>query len=332
LAKGAARARHHPSDKTTAESWQFVLVGVGVASMIFGVAWALLNRGMLFRGYTDAYDDVARGPLQGALVYTSVAFVIAFMKRGEAGRLGLWLTGFAVAFLTILSFSVGTRSMPVLVTIMLTVLASRLRGGLPRYGLLLGAVVAIAALSALAVWRQGGGGLQFALLTPVLEPLFTYISAATYLSFNDVPVFAFPSPLLGALANLVPRALWPGKVDFIEGLTDNVEMFAPLGATHLFFSLLINFGWAGSVLLSFAAGAAIERLSRTSSHVLTASYVLIAAVLMTDLWRNPFSQSLIKSVLQGAFIVPALLALAAALIRAGIDSPAPKLPRAEVAE
>jgi hypothetical protein len=317
VARGANQPAAVPGTRSDAASWTVVLTGVGVMSGLFGAAWALLNRGLLFRGYADAYDDVARGPLQGALVYTAVAFVIAFLKRHEIGRLPVWTLGGAIGFLTVLSLSVGTRSMPVLITIMLTVLASRLLGGLPRGRLMVGLLVFVAGFSALAAWRQGGViGVRFAILTPVLEPLYTYISASTYLAFNDIPMFAFPAPLLGGLANLVPRALWPGKVEYIEGLMNGVEMFAPLGATHLFPSLLINFGWAGSIVAVFAAGVGIERLSRTSSHVLIASYALIAAVLTTDLWRNPFSQSLIKSVLQGAIIVPALLVLATAILTA----------------
>ncbi|MGI4879140.1 MAG: hypothetical protein ACRYG4_16815 [Janthinobacterium lividum] len=291
--------------------WKLVLLSAGAASLLFGVAWAATNRGLLFRGYADAYDDVVRGPLQGALVYTSVAFVIAFLMRRRLGRSSFLLNGISLIILTILSLSVGTRSMPVMVVIMLVALASRLRGGLSRGVLLSASVVAIAGFSALAAWRQGGGNLRFALLTPALEPLYTYISAATYLAFNDTPLMGFPSPLLGSLANLIPRALWPEKVDFVASLTENIKMFAPLGATHLFASLLINFGWIGGVAASFGAGAGIERLSRCKGAVLTTSYALITAVLATDVWRNPFSQSLIKSVLQGAFLVPAILAIGA---------------------
>jgi hypothetical protein len=213
--------------------------------------------------------------------------------------------------MALLSLSIGTRGATVLVAAALVAFASRLRGGLPRSALIGGGLVALAALGALAAWRVGSSDVGLALLTPALESLYTYFSAATYLAFNDIPMFAFPVPLLGAVGNLVPRALWPGKVDFIDSLLDGVNMFAPLGATHLFPSLLINFGWIGSLVVVFVAGAGVERLSRSQRPACLASWALIVGVLATDIWRNPFSQSLIKSVLQGALLLPLLLTVAA---------------------
>lgn len=304
-----------PVCKNASKSWRLVLISVSLAAAFFAVVWAISNRGILFRGYADTYDDATRGPLQAALIYTSVAFVIALLMRRDIARLPVFLVGFVAIGLGLLSLSVGTRSMPVLITVMLVALISRLRGGISRILLLVSVVLALAGFSALAAWRQGGGDFRFALLTPALEPLYTYISAASYLAFNEIPLIAFPDPLLGSLANLVPRVAWPEKVEFVDSLTENIKIFAPLGATHLFVSLLINFGWIGGVIVSFSTGIGIEKLSRCRGPVLMASYALVVAVLATDIWRNPFSQSLIKSVLQGAFLVPALLFIIATLLR-----------------
>lgn len=291
--------------------WRLTLIIVGIAALLFGVAWGIAYRGLLFRGYADSYDDVARGPLQGALLYTSVVATIAFLSRETLGRIPFLILATAVLGLTVLSLSVGTRSMPALVTVMFIAVASRLRGGLPRLPLIIGAAAMLVVLSGLAAWRLRSSSIGLAVLSPALEPLFTYISAATYLTFNNVSTIAFPTPLLGGLANLVPRVIWPAKVEFIDGLTDGVRIFAPLGAIHLFVSLLLNFGWIGSILATFAAGMGAERLSRSLRPVAITSYGVVTAVVMADIWRNPLSQSLIKNVLQGAVILPAILAVMA---------------------
>lgn|GEM_PF-6551743 len=291
-------------------AWRVVLLLTGTAALAFALTWGVTNRGLLFTGYAATeFDDVVRGPLQGALLYTSVAAMIAWVRRRRVGRLPIVINGTAVLLLVLLSLSIGTRGATVLVAVAFIALASRLRDGLPRAPLVGGGVAALASLAALAAWRLGSSDIGFALLTPALESLYTYFSAATYLAFNDIPAISFPVPLLGAVGNLLPRALWPGKVDFLASLLAGVNMFAPLGATHLFASLLINFGWLGSLVAVFAAGAGAERLSQSRRPACFAASALIVGMLAADVWRSPFSQSLIKTVLQGALLVPLLLTL-----------------------
>lgn len=312
--RAALAPLNQPSSPQSVAGWKAVLLAVGAAAILFALTWAGANRALLFRGYAFEYDDVIRGPLQGAIVYASVAAVIAYAMSKQIGRMPLILLVTAILSLIILSLSVGTRSMVLLSVLMLAALISKIRNGLPRIPLILGGLATVAVFGALAAWRQGTGDLGFALLSAALEPLYTYISAATYLAFNDPPLIAMPVPLVGSLVNLVPRAVWPDKIDYLASLMEGVRIYAPLGATHLFPSLLMNFGWLGGIIAAACAGAGIERLSQSRRPTLTASYILIVAVLAADIWRNPFSQSLVKSVLQGGILVPLLMAFAAAVL------------------
>lgn len=311
-----------PMSRESVAAWTVVLLAIGAAAMAFGLAWGLANRALLFSGYSVEYDDVARGPLQGAIVYASVTAVIAYTMSRQIGRIPLAVILVAVVALIVLSLSLGTRSMALLSLIMLAALFSKMRGGLPRIFVVVGSLIVVGGFSAIAAWRQGTSDIGFALLSAALEPLYTYISAATYLAFNEPASVALPTPLIGSLVNLVPRALWPDKVEYLASLTAGVRIYAPLGATHLFASLLMNFGWIGGLVVAVASGAGIERLSQSRRPTVVASYILIVAVLAADIWRNPFSQSVIKSVLQGGVLVPLLIAFAAALLtllRAPLD-------------
>jgi hypothetical protein len=297
------------------DGWRVVLIGVGLATLLFGCLWAAANPELLFAGYAPEYDDTARGPLQGALLYSAVTAVIAVEYRRQIGRMPMILNVVAIIFLVTLSLSVGTRGMTLIVILMALAAGSRLLGGLARATVFGIGTIVVGGFAAVAVWRIGVGDIGFALLTPALEPLYTYFSAATYLAFNEIPLFAAPLPLLGGLVNLVPYVLWPEKVDFLASFLAGATFFSPLGAMHLFASLWMNFGWIGSLVAMFGAGAAVERLSRANWPPAVASYLVILAVLTTDLWRNPFSMSLVKSVLQGAILVP----LAFAVFAAGIS-------------
>lgn len=306
-----ARPDMPPPDAASPIAWRVVLVIIGTAALAFAVAWGIANRGLLFTGYeATEFDDVVRGPLQAALLYTSIAAMIAIVRRRSIGDLPVVINAMAVLLMALLSLSIGTRGATVLVVVALVALASRLRSGLRRPVLIGGSLLMLAFFAALAAWRLGSSDIAVALLSPALESLYTYFSAATYFAFNDIPLFAFPAPLLGSIGNLVPRALWPGKVDFLGSLLDNINMFAPLGATHLFPSLLFNFGWLGSLVAVFAAGAGVERLSRSSRPGCIAAWALIVGMLATDVWRSPFSISLAKTVLQGAVLMPLLLTFA----------------------
>ncbi len=297
-----------PSDEVHPMAWRVVLLLTGAAALAFAVVWGIANRGILFTGYAaNEFDDVVRGPLQAALLYTSVAAMIAILRRPSIGTLPVAVNVIAVLLMALLSLSIGTRGATVLVVVALVALASRFRNGLHRPLLIGGSVLILAFFSALAAWRLSSSDVGFALLSPALESLYTYFSAATYFAFNEIPLFAFPAPLLGAVGNLVPRALWPGKVEFLNSLLDNIHMFAPLGATHLFPSLLFNFGWLGSLVAVFTAGAGIEILSRSQRPASIAAWAFIVGIIATDVWRSPFSISLIKTALQGAVLMPLLL-------------------------
>jgi hypothetical protein len=304
----AAHPDAPPPDAASPMAWRVVLVVLGTAALVFAVAWGIANHGLLFTGYeATEFDDVVRGPLQAALLYTSIAAIIAIVRRRSIGNLPVVINVAAVMLMMLLSLSIGTRGATILVVVALVALASRLRDGLRRSVLIGSSLLMLAFFAALAAWRLGSSDVGVALLSPALESLFTYFSAATYFAFNDIPLFAFPARLLGAIGNLVPRALWPGKVDFLNSLLDDVDMFAPLGATHLFPSLLFNFGWLGSLVVVFATGAGVERLSRSRRPASIAAWALIVGMLTTDVWRSPFSISLIKTVLQGAVLIPLLL-------------------------
>lgn len=299
-------------DEVHPMAWRTVLLLIGIGSLTFAIAWGVVNRGLLFGGYeANGFDDVVRGPLQASLLYTSVAAIIAYLRRHAIGNTPAIVNGAAVLIMILLSLSVGTRGAAVLAVLMAVAVASKVRGGLSRKMLVIGGLASVTALAALAAWRLGSSDIAFAALSPALESLYTYFSAATYLTFNAVPIIAFPSPLLGGIGNLVPRALWPDKGEYLGSLLNGVKIFAPVGALHLFASLLVNFGWLGSIVAAFFAGAAVERLSRSQRPACIAAFALIVGVLTTDLWRNPFSQSLIKSVLQGAVLIPLLLTFAA---------------------
>lgn len=299
-----------PPGKVSPE-WGPLLVAGTCALLLFGMLWGVMNRDILFQGYSDNYGDTSRGPLQAAIVLAAYILVLSIRMKSDLGSLPLIAALITVIFLSILSLSVGTRQALILVVVMLFCCLSLMRGGLRKTWLFSISAIVIIGFSAIAVWRLGSSSIGYALLTPALESAYGFLSAATYLTFNEPASVSAPIPLLASFANLIPSSLWPDKVEFMDEALASYKIFSPLGGFHLFASLLINFGWIGSIILLFIFGWIMGRLQThvLSGPTLLASYGLFSAVLTTDLWRNPFQISIVKTTFQFGIVFPLMLVL-----------------------
>ncbi len=318
LADRPAAVPSVPTEARGARVWTLLVVLVSTALLAFGLAWAVTNRGMLFAGYSGAYEELALGPLQTAILAMTLVTLMAASLGRSIGRAPLLLAGAVLALLSALSLSVGTRQAVTVTLVALVAFASVRRGGVRRELLLVIASLAITGFAIVSAWRIGDLSLQSMLLTPAFEPMFTFLSLATFLAFETPAPLAVPTPLLLAFLNLVPSAVWPEKIEVLDAMLDQYAIVSPLGATHLIVSSFINFGWLGSLLVALASGFAIERLRQLAKGwvLFTPTYALVVGVLASDLWRNPFQNAVVKSLFQAGVLVPLALVLVAAGVTA----------------
>jgi hypothetical protein len=87
-----------------------------------------------------------------------------------------------------------------------------------------------------------------------------------------------------------------------------VPLFNPLGTVHSFLSFLANFGVFGSFGVFFLLGFALNLIkSGTRVPLLRVIYIMLSAQLAFTLWRDDFSLSFVKSMLEFSILIPIMI-------------------------
>lgn len=143
------------------------------------------------------------------------------------------------------------------------------------------------------------------------ETVYTSFSLVSFLDSQSINLFQFPFPLISDFTNLLPSFIFPEKSVLVLSYKDIYNLDAPLGAFHSFVSLMINFGFGGALVLLFLTGFFLGRLKRNAvfSEISRLLYVMISGNIAFTVYRDPFSVSIIKNILQFSIIVPMIIYL-----------------------
>lgn len=183
-----------------------------------------------------------------------------------------------------------------------------------------GVIAFVAVLGILGVWRQPTEGPLFfsALANIFLEPLLTSISLLHFIDINHYEWIAFPFPLLSSFINLLPRAIFPDREDFIINGEDlGYDYYSPLGATNSFYSFMINFGILGSIILIFIFGFFMSRLKSSGTVWGRTVYIMISGFITFTFFRDDFGISIVKCIFQYSILAPTLIVLIIELLSKG---------------
>ena len=314
-----------------------LLLGIIIAGV-----YAFLLRDQLFKGYTvdTVYSDAdIRGAFTGSSTFLlSLAVVYTVKKQegwGARSFTSLVLNPFAIAYLivAVLVVSLGGRLYLLSAILMLLVYRTVYFQRFPlRTALILSiAVVGIAGLTGLG--RQGSSfSIGDLVLNLFLEPLFNSFSLIHFLAHGSLEFIKFPIFLVSNLVNLVPTALFPSKGSFMVNPEDfGYTAFSPVGALNSFFSFMINFGVAGTMLVFFLFSIWLQKIKTQRQTVLSKTlYIMISGWLATSFFRDPFAISLVKVILQFSILVPLSLVLGSNLVFQALHS-LPRKPGAALA-
>jgi hypothetical protein len=302
------------------------LKGLVIVAALFAAAMVIPVREHLFRGYDESlFEGYEAGVLADALprgtfvAAVSILFVVSFMwasqqaSRSSRPRDFFLSTALGVCLVfEILVLSMGGRLYFASSLITLGAFWSVRYGRSVRVStLVLGVVAAVAVIGAGGVLRADGGTLSLAGIATNVgqEPGLTAISLFSFLDGGRFPAVNAPIFLLGDLLNLAPSILFPDKLSWALRPQDygySIDM--PLGGLHLFVSLIVNFGWVGALVVFGATGAALAWLRRSvNSWLGTIVYSLVCGWTTFSLFRDPFSVSLVKNILQVSILVPLLV-------------------------
>ncbi len=137
------------------------------------------------------------------------------------------------------------------------------------------------------------------------EPIFTWLGAGSFLSFNTIDMFNFPYRFIASFAILIPTAIWPNKFELIEQYSHIYEFDNPLGATSVIYVFLSNFGLLGTFIAIFVLGMFFKTLvNRSFQNTFNKTVFIVSLTIVPFLFFRSDSGIIIKSILFNSILVP----------------------------
>jgi hypothetical protein len=139
----------------------------------------------------------------------------------------------------------------------------------------------------------------------LMEPLFISLSLAHHLRQKGIEWINAPTELLSDLENLVPTVLMPNKYEVLK----QPDAWRPLGGLHSFVAFNLYFGLIGTAVFWFLLPVGMRYLRARRCNTLFATmYIMCSGWLTFSIFRNPFSLSLVKNILEQSILIPWLIA------------------------
>ncbi len=306
------------------------------AGLILGAIYAVRLRGELFTGYTSGTVLTQETPDRSTFVAVSVFLLSLALThaakrdelRGFVGQFrSLILTRYFAAYflIALLVLSLGGRLYFISGLIMLLAYRSVYFQRIPgRAALWLGLGAMVFAATAGLLRQNGDRSAGAGLLNLLIEPMYTSFSLIYFLSHSSFEWVRFPIFLLSSFINLIPSALLPNKAELIlDPSAFGIVMYTPGGALNSFFSFMINFGVLGTMAALFVFGFGLSWVRLRDRMLLyRVTYVMLTGWLGFTFFRDPFSISLIKTMLQFSILTPLVLVIGAQLISVALRSAA----------
>lgn len=264
---------------------------ISISFFLIGQYTIISNSNNLFKGYQVDYDTDFMGSI--ATLNTFFLFFLLYNKGKEQKDSGSRFIELYL-ILSILEFSVvllglGSR-MYIMVPLISYIIYLIDHQKISFKKLFFRGILIILFLLGVGIWRLGDTNFSIdaLLYIGVAEPVFTWISAESMFSMNNLPLLAFPSNFLTSFINFIPTILLPDKTDYITQLT--ILYDSPLGATNILVSLIGNFGLLGSCFALFCLGFLLSfiRIQGTSLFLKTYYYCL-CGILPFQLFRDNIS-------------------------------------------
>jgi len=203
-------------------------------------------RFMLFKGYSVGYDLDMMGKL--ATINLICNFFSLYGFQTYKKHLTTKLFFLLLIFNSIILLGMGGR-MYVLSSIITFFIYFINNKKFVRVNFIFIAVAVTALMIFIGMFRLGSTDLSLAGYSIVVESVFTSHSSVSFLSQNDIPIFATGELFYKSLIGFLPSFLFENKAGFITSAADlGYNYSSPLGATSIIVSSFVSFGSAGAGL------------------------------------------------------------------------------------
>ncbi len=287
-----------------------------VAGCLLLVYTAIAFRGALFRQATptDLAAQAARGAVTSCVILLGAACIILTIDRPELPWRKRLLSGYFLTFMAgcAMMLWLGSRLYVASFLVMFAIYQSCFRRRFKLTPVLAGGIVLALFFGAVGMWREEGD-LTGALFNVMEEPMLNSLSLVHHLRYKGISWLNSPDQLESDLLNLVPTVLLPNKFALLK----KPDAYRPLGGLNSFVSFDLNFGMLGSAVFLFLWPMLFRYFrSRSSSTIFAVMYTMCSGWLAFTFFRDPFSVSLIKAILQDSILVPVLIVAFGSLLSA----------------
>jgi hypothetical protein len=307
------RQKVRSSGKLRPVSETILFLFCALGSLIAAIAM-FMARDLLLKGTYVADSNLQeRGLVAASCIFLFIPAVIHIVQTRPSSLKQLLFNRYMIFFwpANLVLFLSGSRlyfiSFLLMLVVYWTSFTYRLRAA--KIGaFLLGAIILMGIVGA---YRSGGSGDHSIIANLVAEPMFTSFSLVSFLGSHNFYLWNFPIYLGSDLINLVPSALFPGKISLMKEIPG---VYSPFGAMNSFVSFQFNFGVFGTLIFMFLLGYCLARLRRRLDLWSQVAYVLTSGWLPLAFFRDPFSVSLVKDILEFSLILPAVVIIICRLV------------------
>jgi len=255
-------------------------------------------RSLFMGGYFIDYNKTERGPL---ITLSLFIFSIAIIKSKYVSFFKNWqMILYWLIALFILTLGTRLYFLSSLITILAIYYSNKKNINIINFFVF--ALLFSVIFSIIGILRQGNiFTVKVISYIFLAEPLYTSYSMFSFLKFNNLPLLNLPYGLFIDFINFVPTILIPDKINLMETLNKSEYIYtSPLGAKNIFVSLMENFGIFGSFIFFILFSFFTTILSKKMAY----SYYILLGVICFSFFRDPFSVSIIKYIIQISLIAP----------------------------
>ena len=294
----------------------FCALGSSIAAIAMFAARHLLLKGT----YVEDQNLQERGLVAASCIFLFIPAVIHIVQTRPSSLKHLLFNRYMIFFwpTNLILFFSGSRLYFISFLLMLVVywtgFTHRLRAARIA-AFFLGAILLMGIVGA---YRSGGSGDHSIIANLLAEPMFTSFSLVSFLGSHNFYLWKFPIYLGSDLINLVPSAIFPGKISLMKEIPG---VYSPFGAMNSFVSFQYNFGIFGTAIFMFLLSYVLARMRRRLDLWPRVAYVLTSGWLPLAFFRDPFSVSLVKDILEFSLLLPAVVIVICRLVVWAVRDP-----------
>ena len=259
---------------------------ISLPLFIYGQSVIFKARNILFKGYLVEYDLDTLGPITTLNSIFIFCYLLCIQKDDRFKAYSKFFL-FSIIEFSVILLGLGSR-MYVLIPLIIFALYFWDTNKIKPVKIIY-VIFGILLMLSIGIIRQGQTiNLLSIFYIGAAEPLFTWISAISYLQYNPIQLFNIPYNFISSFINFIPSIILPNKGEFIYNIAQVYD--APLGAMSILTSLLDNFGFLGSCFFLFF-GSCILTIIRYNWNTTIGKtfYLCVCGIIPFQIFRDPFT-------------------------------------------